>query len=193
MGCVWYGAPVAVKGQLLTVISPPSPSTFCGVNNLHGLTSFHGVLLRAEWISFSGLAEYLPRAEWGPSQCWVVCAYCFVKFYCNIATKLICLSAASSVLLEVPIAVMKHHDNKQPGDEGVSFICTSTWLFIINWSHWGNSNRAETVSQELMQIPWSGLVLHGLLILSSSSQDHQPRGGHHTQWVGLSTPIVITN
>lgn len=51
------------------------------------------------WVNiFSELSEYLPRAEWDPSQGWVVYAYCFVKFYCNTANMFICLSAASSVL-----------------------------------------------------------------------------------------------
>lgn len=132
------------------------------------------------WVNiFSELSEYLPRAEWDPSQGWVVYAYCFVKFYCNTANMFICLSAASSVLLRVFISVMKHHDDKQPGEERVWFIYTSIWLFIIKCSSSTKAKEAIPTRQKPCVKSWCrhhGTGLFGM----TSSQDHQH---HHTQWV----------
>ena len=64
---------------------------------------------------------------------------------------------------------MKHHDQKQIGEEKVYLAYTSTSLFIIKGSQDRNSSRAGTWRQELMQRPWRSaaywLVSPGLLTL----------------------------
>lgn len=57
-----------------------------------------------------------------------------------------------SVLVGVPIAMMKHHDPKQPKEERVCFADTSLSLFIIEGSQGRNSNRIRTWRQELIQM-----------------------------------------
>jgi hypothetical protein len=53
------------------------------------------------------------------------------------------------VLVRVTIAMMKHHDQKQLGEEKVYLAYTSTLLSIIEGSQDRNSNRPRTWSQEL--------------------------------------------
>ena len=87
-----------------------------------------------------------------------------------MAILLMALSSGS-VLVRVSIAVMKHHDPKQVGEERAYLAYTSTSLFIIERSQDRNSSRAESWRQELMQKPWRGasywLVPYGLLSLFS--------------------------
>ena len=91
---------------------------------------------------------------------------------------------------------MKHHGQKQVGEEKLYLAYTSTLLFIIEGSQDKNSNRAGTWRQELTQRPWRDaaywLVSPGLLsLLSYRTQDYQPRDGPtHNR---LDPPPLITN
>jgi hypothetical protein len=58
-----------------------------------------------------------------------------------------------SVLVRVTIAVMKHHDQNQVGEEKVYSIYTSTSQLIIKGSQNRNSSRAGTWRQELTEWP----------------------------------------
>jgi hypothetical protein len=92
----------------------------------------------------------------------------------------------------VIIAVIKHHDQKQVGEERVHLAVFSTALSIIKVSQGRDSNRAGSLSQELMQSPWRSaaywLTPHGLLsLLSYKTQDYQPKG--NTTHNG--TPLTI--
>jgi hypothetical protein len=51
------------------------------------------------------------------------------------------------------IAVMKHHDHKQVGEERVYLAYTFTALFITEGSQDRNSHRVGTWRQKLMQKP----------------------------------------
>ena len=59
----------------------------------------------------------------------------------------------TSIVVRVTIAVMKHHDQKQPGEQALYFTHTSTSLFITEGSQDRNSNREVTWRQELIQRP----------------------------------------
>ena len=54
------------------------------------------------------------------------------------------------------ISVMKHHDQKQLGEERVYLTYSSTSLFIIERSQDRSSHKEGTWTQELMQRPWRG-------------------------------------
>ena len=78
--------------------------------------------------------------------------------------------------------MVKLHDQKQLREERVYFIYTSGNNPSLRKNHVRNSHRAGTWRQELMQRPWRSaaywLAPHGLLnLLSSTTQDHQSRGG----------------
>lgn len=60
---------------------------------------------------------------------------------------------SQTVLVRVAIAVMKHRDQKQVGEESVHLACFSTVLFIIKGSQGGNSNRGGTLRQEPVERP----------------------------------------
>jgi hypothetical protein len=93
----------------------------------------------------------------------------------------------SSVLVRITIAMMKHHGQKQVGEERVSLTHTSI-SYSISEGHQGkNSSSSKTWKHELMQRQWRGaadwLAHRGLFsLLSYSTQDHQP------QWIVL--PII---
>ena len=72
--------------------------------------------------------------------------------------------AQACVLVRAIIAVRKHYDQKQAGEESVYSAYTSTALFITEGSQDRNSSRVGTWRQELMQRPWRGLLtsLHPL-------------------------------
>lgn len=155
----WIGACLiqsTCRGQRTRVTSVLS-FTSCGQMDFHGLTIF------------GGLSEDLPWVEWGPPQGWVAYKDCCAKLYGNTATKLICISPTTSVPRRVPRAMMKHHGNKQTGEERFYFISISIWLFFITGSQENSTNRAGTLSQELMQTPrrsaayW--LDTHGIFFL----------------------------
>jgi hypothetical protein len=85
---------------------------------------------------------------------------------------------------------------EQVVEESVYLAYISILLFIIEVSQDGNSNRAGTWRQELMQKPWRGaaywLAPHGLFsLLSYRTQDHQSRDGPTHN--GLGPPTSITN
>ena len=88
----------------------------------------------------------------------------------------------SSVLVRITIAMMKHHGQKQVGEERVSLTHTSI-SYSISEGHQGkNSSSSKTWKHELMQRQWRGaadwLAHRGLFsLLSYSTQDHQPRCG----------------
>jgi hypothetical protein len=93
-------------------------------------------------------------------------------------------------LPRVSIAVIKHHDQKQPGQERVYF----SLQFHTTDHHWGKSG--QELRQELIQRPWRNtayrLAPHGLLsLLSYTIQDHQPRDG--TPHSELSPLPLTTN
>lgn len=70
-------------------------------------------------------------------------SHCTGKYYTVGREKCsVCLS----------IAVMKHHDPKQPKEERAYFADTSLSLFIIEGSQGRNSNRIRTWRQKLMQM-----------------------------------------
>jgi hypothetical protein len=76
---------------------------------------------------------------------------------------------------------MKHHDQKQVGEERVYPAYGSRSLFIIKGSQDRNSSRAGTWKQELIR-GHGGMLFTGLLtLISYRTQDHQPRDGHHSQ------------
>ena len=56
--------------------------------------------------------------------------------------------------LSVVIAGMKHHDQKQDGEEMIYLAYASTLQFIIKGYQGRNSNKAKTWRQKLMQKPW---------------------------------------
>ena len=74
-----------------------------------------------------------------------------------------------AVHLRVNITVVKHHDQKVPGEESVQMAYTSTSQLIIKGSHDRNLSKAETWRQELKQEPWRGAAYlfapHGLFSL----------------------------
>jgi hypothetical protein len=91
---------------------------------------------------------------------------------------------------------MKHHDQKQVGEERFYLAWTSTLLSIFVESQDRNSNRAGIWRQELMQKPQRSAVYwlapQGLLsLLSYRTEEHQPRGDitHN----GQDPPPLITN
>jgi hypothetical protein len=53
---------------------------------------------------------------------------------------------------------MKHHDQKQVGEERVYLAYTATLLFITKGIQDRNSNRVRSWRQELMQKLWRGIV-----------------------------------
>jgi uncharacterized protein Veg len=55
------------------------------------------------------------------------------------------------VLARISMAMMKHHGQKELGEEWVYLPDTSTSLFIIKGNQDRNLKRAETWSQMLMQ------------------------------------------
>jgi hypothetical protein len=57
-------------------------------------------------------------------------------------------------LVNVTLAVLKHHDQKQLEEKGVYSTYISTSLFIIKRSQDRNTNKAGTWSQQLMQRSW---------------------------------------
>ena len=59
-----------------------------------------------------------------------------------------------TILVKATIVVMKHHGQKQVGEERVYLAYTSISLFIIEGSPDGNSDRAGTWRQDLMQRPF---------------------------------------
>jgi hypothetical protein len=68
----------------------------------------------------------------------------------------------SGVLVGVTIAGIKHHDQKQIGEERTFFLAyTSTLLSIIG----GSQDRDESWRQKLMQRPWR----EGCYLLACSS------------------------
>ena len=92
--------------------------------------------------------------------------------------------------------MIKHHEQKQLGEERVYLVSTSRSLFIIRNHQDRNSNRAGTWRQELMQRPWRDtaywLSHHSLLsLLSYRIQGHLPRNG--TTHIGQDPPPSITN
>jgi hypothetical protein len=68
---------------------------------------------------------------------------------------------------------------KQVGEKGVYSAYTSTWLFITKGGQDRNSHRAGTWRQELL----TGL----LSLLSSRTQDYQPRDGTTHNGLGSTT------
>jgi hypothetical protein len=54
---------------------------------------------------------------------------------------------------------MKHHEQKQLGEERVNFPPSSSSQFFIKSSEGRNSSRAGTWRQELRQRPWRGAAL----------------------------------
>jgi hypothetical protein len=60
----------------------------------------------------------------------------------------------SGVYVTVCIAVVKHHDQKQVGEERVYSAYSSTLSSIIEGSQDRNSSRARTWRQGLLQRPW---------------------------------------
>lgn len=76
-------------------------------------------------------------------------------------------SACTPVLVTVPTAMKKHHDQKQHEEERVYSAYASTSLSIVEGSQNRNSDRAGTWKQELMQRPWS--VLTDLLPMAYSA------------------------
>jgi hypothetical protein len=101
-----------------------------------------------------------------------------------------------SVLVRVSIPVQNIKTKKQVGEERVYSAYTSTLLFITIESQDSNSHRAGTWRQELMQRPWrdvtywlaSSVLLN---LLSSRTQDYQPRDG--TTHNGMGLPTLIMN
>jgi hypothetical protein len=99
------------------------------------------------------------------------------------------------VLVRVTIAVMKHHDQKQIGEERVYVAYASISLFITKGSQDWSSSRAGNWKQELMQRScrdaayW--LISHGSLsLLSYRTRDYRPRGTTHN---ARGPPTSITN
>ena len=89
---------------------------------------------------------------------------------------------------------MKHHDQKEGGEERVYLAYTSK----PHCSSEKNSSGTVTWMQELMQGPWRApaywLALIGLLsMLSYGTQDHQPRGAPTLTHNALGPPTSITN
>jgi hypothetical protein len=81
--------------------------------------------------------------------------------------------------LRVTIAVMKHHDQKQPGEERVCLAYSPISLFTTEGRQDRNSNRAETWRQRLMQKPWQRaaywFALLGLLSPGLPAQGWYPQ------------------
>lgn len=61
-----------------------------------------------------------------------------------------------SVLVRISIALMKHYDQSNLGEERVNLA--SLLLFITEGSQEANSSRAGTWKQELVQGPWMGVA-----------------------------------
>jgi len=75
------------------------------------------------------------------------------------------LLACFTMLLWVTITVMKHHDQKQIGEERVCLVYTSILPSITEGSQDRNPNKAGTWRQELRQRPWR-VLLTGLLSMA---------------------------
>jgi hypothetical protein len=71
------------------------------------------------------------------------------------------------VLVRVVVALMKHHDQTQLGEEMIYLAYTSPAPFIIKESQDRNSNRTGTWKKEPMQRPWKGAAT-GLFPLACS-------------------------
>jgi hypothetical protein len=90
------------------------------------------------------------------------------------------------ILFRVTITMMKLHDQKQVGEEGVYLGYTSTLYSITGGSQDRNSIRVATQKQELMQRPWR-VAAYWLLILAYSACFHiEPR----TTSSGMAPPTM---
>lgn len=92
-----------------------------------------------------------------------VCLFVWRQSYCVV------------VLVRVSIAMMKHHDQKQIGEEMVYLAYTSTPQFITKGSQSRNSHREGTWSQELLQKPWRVLLTDLLPMACSACFLMEPR------------------
>ena len=83
--------------------------------------------------------------------------------------------------------MIKHHNQKELGEERVYLYYISILYSVIEGSQDRNTSRAGTWRQELTQRSaayW--LALHGLLsLLSYRTPDHQPRDGPTRNGLGL--------
>lgn len=88
---------------------------------------------------------------------------------------------------KVSITGMKHHDQKQFGEENNCSTCAFTTLFVVKGSQDKNLSGAEVWRQELMERPLGGATcfLACSLWLAQSgfyiTQLHHPRKRHHPQ------------
>ena len=62
----------------------------------------------------------------------------------------------ADVFVRVTVAVMKHHDQKQLGEEKACLAYASMLLLIIEGNQDRKSDTAGIWRQELMQRPWRG-------------------------------------
>jgi hypothetical protein len=90
---------------------------------------------------------------------------------------------------------MKHHDQKQGGEERIYVAYIATSQFIIKRNQGKNSLRAQTWRQELMPRLWRGaaywLTPHGLLSpLSYKTQNKQLRDSSTHNRLGPPTAIM---
>ena len=104
-----------------------------------------------------------------------------IEFY-NMALK--------SVFVRAIIAVMKHKDQKQVGEERVYFAYDFMALFIPEGSQGRNSNGAETWKQELKYKLWRSAAYFTGLLLSAFRIEPPALGG--TTHSGLDCPMSVT-